>query len=58
MNVAVFCDQHSVRLGHLALSQTVSSFKSSITSDVKAIPAEGNGRLSHRGNRRRGRTDE
>src|SRR5690606_22018910 len=54
MNVAVRCDQHSVRLGHLALSQTVSSRRSSITPDVNAMPAEGSGRLSHFGNRRRG----
>ncbi len=38
MNVAVRWDQHSVRLGHLALSQTVSSLRSSITWLVKNMP--------------------
>src|SRR5262249_43823978 len=53
MNVAVRCDQHSVRFGHFALSHTVSSRRSSITPLVNDISADGNGRLSHRGSRRR-----
>ena len=38
MNVAVRSDQHSMRLGHLALSHTVSSFSSSISRAVKWSP--------------------
>ena len=58
MNVAVLWDQHSVRLGHFALSQTVSRPRSSMTSEVKAMPADGRGRFSHLGRRRLGRSDE
>src|ERR1700733_9797668 len=54
MNVAVRCDQHSVRLGHLALSHTVSRRRSSITWLVKNMPGAGSGRFSHGGKRRRG----
>jgi hypothetical protein len=52
MKVAVFCDQHSSRLGHLALSQTVSSRKSSISRDVNCNPPPlGKLRFSQRGKR-------
>ena len=52
MNVAVRCDQHSMRLGHLALSQTVSSRSSSISRAVKWLPLpSGTFFLSHRGSR-------
>src|SRR5262245_52521105 len=55
MNVAVFCDQHSMRLGHFALSHTVSSRKSSIKREVNCKPPpEGRFFLSHGGNRSRG----
>ncbi|MGV2336074.1 MAG UNVERIFIED_CONTAM: hypothetical protein LVR18_18840 [Planctomycetaceae bacterium] len=52
MKVAVFEDQHSERLGHLALSQTVSSRRSEMMPLVQAMPGCGRGRLSHRGRRR------
>src|SRR5271166_2038857 len=53
MNVAVRRVQHSERLGHFALSQTVSSPSSPIRFRVKDIPATaGIGRLSHSGSRR------
>src|SRR5262245_55166009 len=52
MKVAVFCDQHSRRLGHFALSHTVSSRKSSINREVNVKPLpEGRFLLSHGGNR-------
>ena len=54
INVAVFCDQHSVRLGHFALSQTVSNRKSEMTASVNCIPGFGIGRFNQRGKRRRG----
>src|ERR1700733_47111 len=54
MNVAVRCDQHSVRFGHFALSQTVSSRKSSMTLLVKYMPGAGSGRFSQGGRRRLG----
>jgi hypothetical protein len=54
MNVAVRCDQHSVRFGHLALSQTVSNRRSSMIRLVADISAVGIGRFSQVGRRRRG----
>ena len=55
MNVAVRLVQHSERLGHLALSQTVSRPSSATRLRVNDIPpAAGIGRLSHFGSRRAG----
>jgi hypothetical protein len=52
MNVAVRLVQHSERLGHLALSQTVSSPSSVTKLRVNDNPrAAGIGRLSQSGNR-------
>src|SRR5262245_19473232 len=57
--VAVFRDQHSVRLGHLASSQIVLSLKSAIVRSVAARAApSGRGRLSQSGKRRRAERDE
>ena len=53
MKVAVRCDQHSVRFGHFALSQTVSSRRSRMTLPVKTMSGCGMGRLSQGGSRRR-----
>jgi hypothetical protein len=52
MSVAVFCDQHSMRLGHFALSQTVSNPSPSINLEVNCNPPpNGKLRLSQRGSR-------
>ena len=54
--MAVFCVQHSMRLGHLALSQTVSSRNSSISRAVKWLPLpSGIFFLSQRGSRSSGK---
>jgi hypothetical protein len=55
MNVAVLCDQHSVRFGQRASSHTVATRLVETTRLVMAIsPPIGNGRFSQGGKRRRG----
>jgi len=52
MNVAVFLDQHSVRFGQRASSQTVATPLAATTRRVVAITPVGIGRRNHGGNRR------
>ena len=54
MNVAVPLDQHSLRLGHLASSQTVAIPLRAMIPRVAPKLPKGNGLFSHGGSRRPG----
>ena len=54
MNVAVPLDQHSLRLGHLASSQTVAMPLRAMIPRVAPKLPKGNGLFSHGGRRRPG----
>ena len=54
--MAVRCDQHSVRLGQRASSQTVATWLAPTTRRVNDMPAVGSGRFNHGGRRRPGGT--